>query len=263
MTRYSLIKEAIKDSFRYIKKSPLLFIILFFTQLIFIILMSVVFVFYATHIGEYASKIMESLQNVSEATIYQLPIQDITAASSQFVHSVIMFFVFSYLLYIILNGINWDISNIIVTEYDKILHHHISYALLALLFTIPSMIIINVLSKLFFSLELISAFIIVGLIVLLISVYFMYISFSLIKEYKPKDFGKLLKRAYDIGMTQFRLMFPIYLIMILAIAVPFGLIYLTIEMNFLLLLGSIVLFILGINWSRIFFLTVMEEVKKE
>ena len=260
----NIIFNSMKQSLQVIRKSPGLFAVLFFTQLLFIILMSFVFAFYAIQVGEYAETIMGSLEGseiMEAAASPMLAIPDISAASTMLINSIIMFFIVSYFLYIVLNGINWDFTNMIVSKREGFLHYQLMFGILALIFTLPAMIIINLFSKLFMSLEASTAFIIIGFLVLLIAVYFMYISLSLINQYKVKELKKLLKHAYNLGIKKFRIILPTYIIMLGFALIPLLLLSFLLDANLLLVIGFVVLLILGINFGRIYFLVAMKEIK--
>ena len=176
MKNKQIILNSLKNSFRIIPKSKYMFSIIFITQLLFIILLSLIFAYYALSIAEHTQAIIEPLMQTEITSledftsVYKDP-EAIIQEYKSVINNIIMFFLSVYILYIILNGINWDISNLIVNKTSEFLHYQLSFAILALIFTLPAMLIINIISRLFTGVDTIAAIIIMGLIVLLISLY--------------------------------------------------------------------------------------------
>jgi hypothetical protein len=260
----NIIKASLKNSFKNISKNKGLFAVLFITQLAFIIILSVIFTKYAVEISSHAQAVMEPLQDsalveMDITALYKNP-TDIYQEYKQMLSSIFMFFLFVYLCYIVINGINWDISNMILGGKCRCMHYLGTFAILFLIFTLPAVLLINIISKIFFSIELAAAIIILGLAIFLIAIYFMYISFSLINKYKLKDLKKLLKHTFKIGFKNVPVLVTTHIIMLTPQIILLALIYRLLEANFFLLILLIILYIKAINWARIYFLTTVKEI---
>lgn len=265
MEKKKVVASSLKNSFRNIANNKFLFVIVFLTQILFVILLSFVFTYYAINIGQYAKTILEPLQESGLeqgdiTSLYKDPVAIMDAYDSM-ISNILMFFLSVYLLYIVLNGINWDITDNIVYKDIRFLHYQAYFAILSVIFTIPAVIVINIISNIFLNIQAVAAVIIIGFVILLIALYHMYISFSLISKYKIKEIGPLLKETFVLGYQNFWTLLPTYIIMIIVSIAPIFLMYLTIERNAFLLFGSVILFILCIVWSRLYFLTTMKEIR--
>ena len=262
MNAREIIFKSFKKSFRNIANAKYIFVVLFVTQLLFMIIVSAVFARYSVAFLEHSSAVMQPLQGTN-LTLDGLRSIDPTNVYSEYklmVQSIIMFFVLAYLCYIIINGVNWDLSNMIAGGKRVLTHYIFIFALLVLIFTLPAMFLINYMSRVLFNLELAGAVVIVGFVLFLIALYFMFISFSLVNKYQVNGIGHLLKNTFKHGFKDSNVLFPTYVIMFTPQAILFALASMLLEANFALLLLVLVLFILAVNWGRIYFLTTIREL---
>jgi hypothetical protein len=253
--------KTVKQSFKNIAKHKTLFLVLFITQLLFLIALSFIFAKYTIAFLENANAIIEPLKESplvqgNLAALYENPIETYEAYQ-QMIKNIAMLLTLSFVSYILINGVNWELSNMITGKKCRCIKYHATFALLTLIFVLPALLIINIFSRILFTVQLTSAILIIGLIVLLIALYFMYVSFSLINKYKLK---KLLKQTFKIGVKKFKTLIPTYIIMLIPQLIFLVLIYFLLEAHFLLLIGSTLLLVLSVNWARIYFLTTMKEI---
>lgn len=267
MKTTKIILDSLKNSVRNISKHKRIFSVLLVTQLLFIIILSFIFFKYSIPFLEQAKAFSEPLNESAEPSdinaMYQESLTKYGELNQMVSYILILFWLF-YLAYLLINWVNWDIANITAGGKCRCFHYFFMYMLLFLIFTLPEMILLTILMEMPLGIGFggAVAIVVVGILALTIALYFMYISFSLINDYKFSELNKLLRQAYNIGMSRFWLLLPTYIIMLIAAAVPIVLIGFTFQdSNFLLVLLWIILLAFGLNWGRVYFLTTMEEIK--
>jgi len=254
--------DSLKNSFQNIKKNKLLFTFLILLQLL--LIAGIVFV-----IWRYAPLFLDQLAKISEAmqaspviqgdlsAIYdgQLGIAEGLKTIGTIIFKSLFFF---YLLYVFLIGTSWFISSKISTKQTKYSRYIPAFAFLFLSFFLLNFILIYFLTKILLTLNLLGSLKVLIPIIILITSYFMYISFSLIGKYKLK---KLIKQTVLIGSKNLKTLVPAYIFLIIPIILFFIVIIFTYSTINLGLLTLILIFLLiAMNWSRIYFLVKTEEV---
>ncbi|MBD3249084.1 hypothetical protein GF336_03490 [Candidatus Woesearchaeota archaeon] len=255
------ILETFKNTQKAIFKHRIYFIILFFTQIAFIIAISAIFANYALEFSESAQKVIEPMGELTDQrSIMDQDLSGMMAAYDQMISSVMHFLLFSFIVYIIFNGINWDLSLLIVNDKEKFMRTIAQFGIFTLIFGIPALFLISIISRIVLSLNITSSLLVFISILLIIVSYFMHISFSLIHEYKIREIKHHIKRTFSMGIRKTKHLVPVYLINLTAIAGFFALVALAADKDLGLSALTIIAFVLVMNITRLYFITA---VKKE
>ncbi len=263
MTTPQTIFNSLKSSFISIKDNRLLFLILFITESIFLITASALFVYYAIDIGDHAQKVVEPMQDIaSEADLLSaIGNANFYSEYKAMLNSVFMFLLLIYLSYAVINGVNWDLSNLMVNRQQKFLFYELRFAALSFIFMLPLLAAVYFITELVLYAEFNLSILPVIAIIIFIELYFMYISFSLINEWKkPKEITNMLKKTFLLGIKQSKVLLPAYILALLSVTAAFSLLYAALEAPFILLIAAIVFCILAINWARLLMLAAVKEI---
>ncbi|MBW2978200.1 hypothetical protein KY331_05110 [Candidatus Woesearchaeota archaeon] len=239
-------------------------------QSILIVISSAVFMDFAISMGEDINAFLAPMENISaeaesdEEILASLgPMMEKYSHYKSILKNVTLFVVTMFALYIVINGINWNLSNFILNQKSLFLKYQLKFGILFLIFIIPLIAIINFASKYIFSIDQIQIAIPVYLIISLIFLYFMYISFAYIHKIKElKQIPKIIKQSLFTGIKKAKILISA---LILTTGLPVLALYTIstqLEANFLLLLFLIAVFILLINWGRITLLLVIKNLEK-
>lgn len=252
-----------KDSFRLLKEKFGLSVALFLTQLVYSGIFLVVFVMFFYKIMYHANFLLEALYSLTPEQITSGTVNNslaLYAHYSGFMDNLALLVLFSYLLYVLINGINWSISNMIVNK-GKFSSYIPKYIITSLIFTIPlgfvlweflrAIAVTGNETALFYALA--------G--VFLVFWYFMMICFSIMHRYKVKEILKLLSDGFKLGILKGYVLAPVYL---LIAALLGGIVYLMWTYSDIraLLQLIIVVFVLAIVWTRILFMSAVKECEK-
>lgn len=252
-----IIRKSINDSFKYIKKRKYLFITLFLTQALFLSLISTIFAYYAINIYTHVNNIIEPMQQMTDITSIPTSIFD---SYKEMIRTGIEFITFSYIIYILVNGVNWDITNAVITNKVYYLKYLVMFAVQTVIFTLPAMIIINMLTDALVNFQSAAATATIGVIISVTALYFMYISYSNIPRYKISQTGTLIKESISFGLRQWKTLIPTYIIMNIPTTITIALLSYYYESSLTVICIIITLMIISINWSRIYFLATMKNI---
>jgi hypothetical protein len=237
-------------------------LLLFVIQTGFIILISYLFVHYFTEVVEVLEPMMQSIEQMSPDTLIGTQESLMLYANLKKVTGIFsLAALVIYLIYAILNGLNWDFTNLFVNKKLGFPMYEIQFSVLAFIFLLPAMIVFRIILKSLVQLEfLYPAKIIAGLIVL-VTWYFMLISFALINKYKLSQLKKHLLQTFVIGYKKAKILIPTYAIIIAVISGFLYLVYLLQDSAYLsVTFLSLILFIIAVVWTRIYFLTTMKNL---
>lgn len=261
----------LKTAFKNIAKNYLLFIALFMTQFAILALLSYVFVHYSIPLLTSARDIIQSVQtagiainslenSLGESSLNALIENQaaVTELYNQMISSILKLLSISFLCYIMVNSINWFLSGKIAGINLSASRFFSSFSLLSAIFMIPLSIIIYAASNILFKLDLISFIPFVSTLISMICFYFLFTSFALLSRY---DLKETLKHSFKTGYKNIKTLILPYLISIFLPVIILILISLVLESNFVLLISLIILFILSLNFGRIYFLTAANEIK--
>jgi len=281
MKQKNIISNSFKESFRIIKKNKRVFVVLFFSQLIYLSLILAVNFNYQTKILEGSKSIIEYVDN--------LDLEDSTVATSFFqnqnalgedpllisrnfkniLFNLQLLLLFSFSVFVIANGVNWFATAYIVTMknfvkkkkfYEIIIQYLLKFAVITLVFSISIyLLFISTLKNSLFSLIEGGGSLNMLLLFLLtlVLLYFMFLAFSLIPKLKFKE---MIKKGFFIGVRNFWTLIFSYLIILIIISIFAFLIFYFIESNLFLVFISSLLFVESFVWARIFLLTVVEKL---
>ena len=253
-----IIINSLKKTLTIIKKNKSNIFLIFFLQIIFFITLSLIF--YNT--------INPAMQHAKNAVYYYDKI-NITEDSgmfgylgedplviyqnySQMMHYLKFMALFSVLVFIILNGLLWTLSDNLLNKKNlkQSLNYFSNFGILTLIFAVLFyLFIFNTLRSSLVKLEY-SLLPLIGILFLfIVLIYFLFISYSLINKRKLKDISKLTSK---IGIFKFPKIILIYLINLFIILLFSYLIYLTIEANIIILSVVLILFVLSFVFARLF-----------
>jgi hypothetical protein len=263
------IIKAAKDSFKAVKEHKLLFFILFLLQSAFIIVSSSVFISSFTAMGSNLKAFLEPIEGIAEISEEELmtadalqPIVEKYAYYRAFFQNLITFIVLMYLVYILVNGLIWYISDHIVNKKFSFLRYIACFSSLVIVFTLPFFALINISINYIFNINQIKLAVIIHSIVALLLLYFMYVSFAGINKIKKfRDVLKIIKKAQITAGEKIYIIIPA---LILTTGLPVLLIFIIsklLESNFYLLLFVIALLVIAINLGRIIFLALIKNLK--
>jgi hypothetical protein len=93
--------------------------------------------------------------------------------------------------------------------------------------------------------------------------YFAYISFGIINRYKTGQINSFLKHTMLLGWKNIGVLLFSYLLMFLVVVLFAGVVTQSVNSSLIVLISSITLLILAMNWGKIFFLTAVKNVDKK
>jgi len=262
------LKASLKQSIKAIKKHKLLFLLLFLTQLFFLIISSAVFVNFSISIGENIRAFVEPLENISAVPEEELitslaPMMEKYGHYKTMLRNLTLFIVTMIALYIVINSINWSLSSLILNEKSLFLKYQIKFGILFLIFILPVIAIINFTAQYVFSIDQIQTAIPFYIILSLIFLYLMYISFASINKIKKlNQIPEIIKKAFLTGVKKANVLILTILITTGLPVLALYIISTQLEANFLLLLFLIAVFIILINWGRITLLLAIKNLEK-
>jgi len=263
-----MIKKLIKKGFKNIWKHRLLFLIMFVMQIVFIGIISYVGVHYYLETMGHAGALLDQVEALTTEQILGMQVAEPYEMYEHYkamIHSVIMGIVIGYLVFLLFDGIVWNLTNMMVNKarhLKDILWYHLKYVIVFSIFTIPLLLIILGLVKTI-ALTGSNVHFAIGTIVFsLIDAYFLAICLGICYEYKLKELMLLLKRTFWLGYKKAKILVAMSLI-ILGVYVAAGVLlyYSTASLGLLVLCA--VLFILAVNWGRVTCMTTVRAVNKK
>jgi MFS family permease len=265
----NLILSSLKESVRTIKKKKTYFAVLFVVQLAFLLVISAVFMHYSIKIGEDAQKVIEPLGNVSaslspaDTSTLLKQSAPVYEAYNRLVSNVLMFLFLSFILYMFLNGVVWDIANLMVNEKSPFIRYQLMFGVSAFVFTFIALLFGGFFLRFLTYIGNNQIALILEILLCMAITYFAFISFGLINRYDTSQIKDFLKHAVFLGYKKFWTLIFSYLLMLLVISLFGGLIYFLLYSAMPALILSAILFILALIWGKIFFLTVVRKVAEE
>ena len=152
------LKDSFKQAVISIKKHKLLFLLLFITQLVFLVAASTILMKFSISIGDSINEFIEPLENLANVPEEEImtalaPLAEKYEHYEQMLKNLTLFVVYMYVVYIAVNGFNWSLSNLIVNRKAQFIRFQIKFKILFLTFTLPIIAIINVTAKYVFSID--------------------------------------------------------------------------------------------------------------
>ncbi|MBU1004696.1 MAG: hypothetical protein KJ561_02600 [Nanoarchaeota archaeon] len=170
---------------------------------------------------------------------------------------------FAILSILLISSIIWPLSSSLIENKSK--HQIIDYLFKFIIINLISLLLIYVLifQKLkasIITMEISMLPFISSLFALLIILYFTFIALSIISKKTPKD---ILKTTFRLGILKANYILLIYLINIITIALFSMLVYLTIELNILLLAITVIFWVFSFVFARLFLIVSIDELDKK
>jgi len=263
----NIILNSLKESFELIRNKRFHFAVLFLTQFAFLAAVFATLVFAGIEFSkgmEASNEFLSSFQGLTEeaspediinimeqSEAIDKAYSNITAATNKllFVYLPILF-----LLYILLNGINWDIANTIVHEHSAFLKFEAMFSISTIFFAALALILGTILFSIGTDVAMI-----VALIIFVLLVYFAYISFGLIFKYKLSQTKEFLKAVFYIGFKKAGALLFSYFFAVLVAVLAGMLVYNMMFSSMTSLFLSIALLVIALAWGKIY---LMASVKK-
>lgn len=259
MYNIKALKKVFNKNIHDIDRSKGKFFVLFITQTLFIIVLLMTFSFLALKLGNSIEQAMGPLKNVAEGDAQNLINNYSLIGDNIFMIKVsIIALIFGiYLVYSLLNGINWEIANMIANKDFKAKGYLTKFMVVSSL----SLIIPVALATLGILVDLPIIFLVIGLITALVMLSMLYVIFpqidkmalklSLIKRYMFESFGIIKRNILSLTVS--------YMIIALPLVSCIALIYYLQDKNMMSLMLSLILFVTLINIGRIFIINVVNE----
>ena len=261
-----MIKRIFRQSFGWTKNRKDMFVLLFFTQLAYLIVFLTVFVYGFMQIMYHANFLLEGFYSITPEQIAANMIDNPLALYSHyssFIGAVILLIVLSYVVYLVINGINWSLTNKIVNENQRFFRFFPKYIVMTLIFTVPLMLISYFFIRAITITGLQAMFLTILAVIIIVFWYFMCTSFGLIYRYRGfRTIQRHLYHTFLIGYKKSRTLVPITIFTVVLIAFLGAMIYLTSDI-FPLLLIFIILFVLALVWTRILCMTAVRNASED
>ena len=267
-----VIITSLKESLTLIWKSKLIFILLFFLQIIFFISFSLISYNYTPKIiesqkaiYEYVSNLKQDEISIAEDILQQKNIlgEDpllITRNFNEIVKNFKLYLTYIFILLVIFTSISWTITFRLIygkmflplakTSFILLFYLGLIFLFFYSLFNISFNEIAVEGTKIFTKY-------IPFLIFSIILIYFMFISLSLINKTELKE---IVQKTLKIGIKKAHYILAAYFISILFFALSIFLLIYFIEKNLFILLLSIILLIFSFVFGRIFMVKVVERL---
>ncbi|MBD3355113.1 hypothetical protein GF361_03960 [Candidatus Woesearchaeota archaeon] len=265
------ILSSLKESFKLIKKKKRYFSILLITHVIFLLVISLLLLNYSANIGEEIEKMVEPLESLSNTTTVASAesymaleeLESVETAYSNIVNYLIVFGLLLFLSYMIINGINWNIANLIVNKSSSFKIYWLMFGISFLFFSFLGALLIGFFLRLstYTGNNQLTAFI--TTIFFIVITYLAYISFGLIRKYKPKKIKEFLKHTLKIAYKKPEILFFSYMIIFLAVLLSAAIVYRLLYALMPFLILSIIFLILAMSWGKVFFLTAVKNSEKK
>lgn len=260
-----VLKSALLESLRQINNSRFMFIILFFTQLIFFTIMAFIFYNYSIKIMTYREAILAPLNAgvLENVSVFATESVGIMENYSLLIQNLLIWLVASFVVYLFVNGINWELTYGLFNRrfsYFRYLRKYITYGAICI---IPGFISIVVILHLLINLlpEIALA---LSIIIWAIIAYFMYISFGLIdnNELSPIEIKSHFQKTVKFGIKHWKTFVLTDILVCIPISIIITLIALFSEtmpmpiLIFLLLLPAVI-----INIGRLMFINISKNLE--
>ncbi len=273
----NIILNSLKESFSIIWKNKSFFLLLFFMQISFFAVFSIINIAYQTKILENTIAITDyiSKQKLDEASATDAILQQksilgddplsISRNFNDIVKNFRIYLVYIFILLIVFVAISWALTFKIIhkTNFRQLTNNFLKNIIILLFYL--GLIFGFFLSLLGISITQFaqqSSMLIVKYLVFLavstVLVYFMFISISMTNHIKLKN---IVQRTLSIGIRKAHYMLSVCFINIFLLFISMILLYYSIEKNSFILLLSLILLVFSFVFGRIFIINVVEKLK--
>ncbi len=256
--------KSIKKTLKDIKKNKWLFLLLFLTQLAFIIAFAAVQFKYQFALAQDYKDILVTLEktNLNENdpitnTAFFQEMAPLINAWDRLKTNFQYLLLFSFLLFISFNGLNWSLTHYLIKK-QNILKLWGKFIVFSALFFVPYIIILYT----FFKIPLLqdNPFVLGQTMVVLAALflYFSVLSFAFVNL----DFKKIFRKTFwEIGLKKFYWVLLVYLIVVVILSVITYLLYMAVNFwHIALVTLFILLLVLATNTLRIFLINSLREI---
>jgi len=257
--------NSLKKTFSIIKKNKSKVFLLFFLQVIFFIILTFIFLYTMTPAMQHAKSAIDYYDTINiskDSGMFGYLGEDPLSIYENYTKMMIyirFMLLFSILAIIIINGLSWTLTDNLINKKNlkQSFNYFTKFGIITLVFlTLFYLIIFNTLKSSLAALET-SLMPLIGVIILfLILLYFLFISFSIIR----KD---IIELTFHIGIFKFPKIILIYIINTLIITLFSYLLYLTIEANIILLIITVILFVFSFVFTRLFLIISINSLTKK
>lgn len=264
-----MFKNSLKKTLSIIKNNKYKIFLIFFLQIIFFISLSLIFyntinpaMDHAKNALDYYDKINLTESSGMFGYLGEDPLI-IYKNYTKMIYYLKFMALFSFLAFAIINGLLWTLSDNLVNKKNlkQSLNHFSNFGIITLIFALLFYVLIfNTLKSSLAKLEN-SLLPLIGILsLLIIIIYFLFISFSLIDKRKLKD---ILKLTFSIGIFKFPKIILVYSINLFILLLFSYLLYLTIEFNMIILSIILILFVLSFVFTRLFLIVYINDLVKK
>lgn len=250
----NVVVRSLKDSFAAIKNHKLFFLLLIIGEIAFVVISSIILVYFSSEIIRYAQQVFEPLIGVEGpidiTEIYDQPLE-VVESFSMLKTNMFLFGLFFLLIYLVLNGVNWDIANLIAVKKDFMIYP-IKFWILTLLFLIPMGIILRIFNMISIDAMNLEPYVFITGILIAVFFYFMRISYTFAVRYEIKDIFEALKNTFAYGIKKIHIYIITFAIICGLNILSVYLIYLLLEAHIALLSLALIVFILILSWQKIY-----------
>jgi len=212
------ILSSLKQSFQ-IKNKKLLFLLLFIIQIGFFAVIIYLFIHYYTVFIESLDSVIQGIEQISPDSLPGM--QQTLALYANMKNTTNILFtglLAVYLAYALVNSLNWDFTNLLLNKKLGFPKYEIHFAVLAFIFLLPAMIMTKIVISSLVKIGFPEPMQVLFYLILLITWYFMMISFALINKYDLSQLKQHLKQTFIIGCKKAKILIPTCLIIIAVLA---------------------------------------------
>ena len=256
--------KATKKTLKDIKKNKWLFLLLFITQLAFIIVFAAVQFKYQFAMAQDYKDILVSLDKTSfdesdpfTNTDFFQEIAPLVNAWDRMKNNFQYLLFFSFLLFISFNGLNWSLTHYLIKK-QNILRPWGKFIIFSGLFFVPYIIIMYVLFKIPLLQENPLALSQAMVILAALFVYFALVYFAFVSQSFKKIFRKIF---WEIGIKKFYWVLLVYLIITVILSLIIYLLYYSVNYwHIALVTLFILLLVLALSTLRIFLINSFSKI---
>lgn len=251
----------IKESFKIIRKNKRLVVLLLLSQILFFSVFFLIQSHYQLKILEETKEVMDYLDQFEgeDLLLGDDPLM-ISRHYKSTMHNMRLLVLFTFLSLIILNNLNWALTNKIINKKTNFLKYTLKFALVYSIFLVLLMGVfyfavsssIKIAMFTGGSSPLLNIFSVIGLFLL---IYFMFVSLALVNQ------KNMVKKLFKVGIFKVHYVLLVYAINI-AVLVFFSFILFALSaLHISLVIIGLILFIFSVVWTRIFLVLVLNNKK--
>jgi len=260
-----MITNSLKKTISIINKNRKKILLLFLLQVIFFIVLSLVFYQNVNPAMEHARNVVEYYDeiNMSENSMFGYLGDEPSVVYENYrgmMGYLRLMGLFSFLAFTVINGLLWDFSDGLVKKKNRkeFVRYFLNFIALSLIFAGLYILVFNVIKS---SLVTMESSQIAGILFLFIALsYFLFLSYSLIDKRKIKD---VLRLTFFVGSKRFPYVILVYLFNLSVILSFSYLLYLVVEASMVILAILAILFVFAFVFNRLLLMVCVNELCKK